>query len=80
MWVKIMSLKVVLDDRGRITIPSEVRKKLRLKKGTTLLVEVREKMIILKPLRKISAKDLLGIAGEEEVSIEEVEKSLSYTD
>jgi len=75
-----MSLKVVLDDRGRITIPSEVRKKLRLKKGTTLLVEVREKMIILKPLRKISAKDLLGIAGEEEVSIEEVEKSLSYTD
>jgi len=74
-----MSLKVVLDDRGRITIPSEVRKKLRLKKGTTLLVEVREKMIILKPLRKISAKDLLGIAGEEEVNIEEVEKSLSYT-
>jgi len=75
-----MSSKVVLDNRGRITIPSEIRKKLRLKKGTTLLVEVREKMIILKPLRKISAKDLLGIAGEEEVSIEEIEKSLSYTD
>jgi len=69
-----------LDNRGRITIPSEIRKKLRLKKGTTLLIEVREKMIILKPLRKISAKDLLGIAGEEEVSIEEIEKSLSYTD
>jgi len=75
-----MSSKVVLDNRGRITIPSEIRKELRLKKGTTLLVEVREKMIILKPLRKISAKDLLGIAGEEEVSIEEIEKSLSYTD
>ncbi|OYT60736.1 MAG: AbrB family transcriptional regulator [Desulfurococcales archaeon ex4484_217_1] len=75
-----MSLKVILDNRGRITIPSEIRKKLRLKKGTTLLIEVREKMIILKPLRKISAKDLLGIAGEEEVSIEEIEKSLSYTD
>ena len=75
-----MSLKVILDNRGRITIPSEVRKKLRLKKGTTLLIEVREKMIILKPLRKISAKDLLGIAGEEKVSIEEIEKSLSYTD
>jgi len=75
-----MSLKVILDNRGRITIPSEIRKKLRLKKGTTLLIEVREKMIILKPLRKISAKDLLGIAGEEKVSIEEIEKSLSYTD
>ncbi len=75
-----MPLKVILDNRGRITIPSEIRKKLRLKKGTTLLIEVREKMIILKPLRKISAKDLLGIAGEEEVSIEEIEKSLSYTD
>jgi len=75
-----MSLKVILDDRGRITIPSEIRKKLRLKKGTILLIEVREKMIILKPLRKISAKDLLGIAGKEEVSIEEIEKSLSYTD
>jgi len=75
-----MSPKVILDNRGRITIPSEIRKKLRLKKGTILLVEVREKMIILKPLRKISAKDLLGIAGKEEVSIEEIEKSLSYTD
>jgi len=75
-----MSPKVILDNRGRITIPSEIRKKLRLKKGTILLVEVREKMIILKPLRKISAKDLLGIAGEEKVSIEEIEKSLSYTD
>ena len=69
-----------MDNRGRITIPSEIRKKLRLKKGNTLLIEVREKMIILKPLRKISAKDLLGIAGKEEVSIEEIEKSLSYTD
>ena len=35
--------------------------------------------IILKPLRRISARDLLGIAGQEEVSIEEIEQSIAYT-
>lgn len=79
MWVRGLPIKVVVDERGRITIPSEVRRKLRLKKGAELVVEVEGTSIVLKPLRRIRAKDLLGLAGSEKVSIEEVEASLAYT-
>ncbi|HDJ83806.1 MAG TPA: AbrB/MazE/SpoVT family DNA-binding domain-containing protein [Desulfurococcaceae archaeon] len=74
-----MPLKTIVDERGRITIPAEIRRKLKLRKGIELLVEVKNGAIILKPLRRISARDLLGIAGQEEVSIEEIEQSLAYT-
>ena len=74
-----MPVKVVVDERGRITIPSEVRRKLKLRKGVELLVEVEGDLIVLKPVRRIKAKDLLGLAGSEKVSIEEIEGSLVYT-
>ena len=74
-----MPIKVVVDERGRITIPSEVRRKLKLRKGVELLVEVEGDFIVLKPVRRIKARDLLGLAGSEKVSIEEVESSLAYT-
>ncbi len=74
-----MPVKVVVDERGRITIPSEVRRKLKLRKGVELVVEVEGDFIVLKPVRRIKAKDLLGLAGSEKVSIEEVEGSLAYT-
>ncbi len=74
-----MPVKVVVDERGRITIPSEVRRKLKLRKGAELVIEVEGDFIVLKPVRRIKAKDLLGLAGSEKVSIEEVEGSLAYT-
>ncbi len=74
-----MPVKVVVDERGRITIPSEVRRKLKLRKGMELVVEVEGDLIVLKPVRRIKARDLLGLAGSEKVSIEEVESSLAYT-
>ncbi len=69
----------MVDERGRITIPSEIRRKLKLRRGMELVVEVEDDFIVLKPVRRIKAKDLLGLAGSEEVNIEEVEGSLAYT-
>ncbi len=66
----------IVDERGRITIPSEIRRRLGLKPGTELIVEVVGDSIILKRVRKLRARDLLGIAGVEEVNIEEIEESL----
>lgn len=38
-----------IDDRGRVTIPREIRRTLDLKKDQNLTVELRNKEIVLKP-------------------------------
>jgi AbrB family looped-hinge helix DNA binding protein len=43
-------LRVILKDRGQLTIPAKVRKMLGLKVGDLLEMEVRGGQIILKPL------------------------------
>ena len=57
-------------------IPASVRKQLGIKPGTELEVDVREGGIVMKPKRKVSAKDLLGAGGKERVNLEELESSL----
>lgn len=44
-------LRVILKDRGQITIPAKLRKTLTLRAGDLLEVEVRGGHIILKPLQ-----------------------------
>jgi len=66
-----------VEEKGRVVIPASVRRQLGIKPGTELEVDVREGGILMKPRRKVSAKDLLGIAGKERVNLEEVESSLS---
>ncbi len=40
---------VVIDDRGRIVIPSKLRKRLRIKRGDTfIIVKLRDDLLVLK--------------------------------
>lgn len=45
--------RVILKDRGQVTIPSKVRKGLELKAGDVLEIEVRAGQIVLKPLQVV---------------------------
>ncbi|MCD6428204.1 MAG: AbrB/MazE/SpoVT family DNA-binding domain-containing protein [Desulfurococcales archaeon] len=57
-----MSL-VVIDDRGRIVIPSRLRKKLRLRKGDAfIIVELKDDLIVLK---KVDVEKMLRDIAEE---------------
>ena len=71
-----MSTTTVVEEKGRVVIPASVRKQLGLRPGTELEIDVREGGILMKPKRKVSAKDLLGVAGRERVNLDEVESSL----
>ncbi len=51
-----MSIEVQLDDKGRITIPTDIRKQLNLKPGEKLFMNVANNAITIQP--KISAKQL----------------------
>jgi len=68
--------KVVVERRGRIVVPSSIRKVLGIREGMVLEADLKDGKIILKPVRKISAKDLLGVGGRERVDVEEIEESL----
>jgi AbrB family looped-hinge helix DNA binding protein len=72
-----MSGTTTVEDRGRVVIPAEVRKRLGIKRGTELEVAVKDGGILMKPRRRVSAKDLLGIAGRERVKLKEIEDSLT---
>ncbi len=62
IWVFELSI-VVIDERGRIVIPSKLRRKLRLKRGDTfLIVELKNDLIVLK---KIDIAKLVRDIAEE---------------
>lgn len=69
--------KITVEKRGRIVIPAEIRRALGIKEGSELFIEIERGKIVLTPVRRITARDLFGVAGEEEVSLEEVENALS---
>ena len=71
-----MGLKVTVEKRGRVVIPSEVRRLLKIEEGSELELFIEGGKIVLKPSIKLSAKDLYGVAGEEKVNVEELESSL----
>ena len=54
--------KVKVKRRGQVTIPAELRQRLKIEEGSLLEVEEREDGIMLKPLAPIPGGD---VAGEE---------------
>lgn len=57
-----MSIEVQLDDKGRITIPTDIRKQLNLKPGEKLFMKVANNSITIQP--KLSAKQVKDQASK----------------
>lgn len=72
-----MSGTATVEHKGRVVIPADVRRRLGIRPGTELDVDVKDGGILMKPRRRVSARDLLGIAGRERVKLGEVEDSLA---
>ncbi len=68
--------EVIIDERGRITIPNEERKKLGLVAGTKILIKLAGNKIILRksPTREEFIKEFCGIVAteDEEVNLKEI--------
>lgn len=61
--------KVTVEKRGRIIIPAEIRRALGIREGSELTVELDDGRIVLTPVRRLTARDLFGAAGEDNVSL-----------
>jgi AbrB family looped-hinge helix DNA binding protein len=71
--------KIEIDERGRLTLPSKVRKKLGIKTGDKLTITTSSDKIILykKPSKEIIFKELVGcikIPSEETPTPESIKK------
>lgn len=59
-----MSFRTTMSTKGQITIPKEVRERIRAKGGDRFDVSVREDGVIeLRPVRRGTLEDLLGLAA-----------------
>ena len=56
--------QTVVDQRGRVLIPEDIRESTGLEEGTVVKVETQEEGIVIKPIRrsKRSWKELCGLA------------------
>jgi AbrB family looped-hinge helix DNA binding protein len=68
-------MEIRIGSKGRITLPLKLRELLGLREGDSLIVEVTNKGILLKP-KGLSSRELWGVARLESVEMEEIEESL----
>ena len=65
---------ITISAKGQIVLPSGVRKELSLEKGTKMVLVVRDGIVIMKPLKRLS--ELRGILKEIEEPAREIVRKL----
>jgi len=65
---------VTISAKGQVVLPSDIRRELSLEKGTKMVLVVREGMVIMKPIKRLS--ELRGILSEIEKPAREIVKEL----
>ena len=58
-------LSTTLSSKGQVILPSEIRKKINIQKGTKFIIEINNDRIILTPINKEFFKELAGSISEE---------------
>lgn len=67
---------VAVGEKGRVTLPLNVRKTLGIEAGDEITIEVRGNEVVLKPKHHVSVKESKGSAKLGRVKLEEVEEAL----
>lgn len=69
-------MEVKIGEKGRLTLPLEIRKVLGIREGDAILIEARGKEVVLRPKHYVSVRNVKGIAKLGKVEIEEIEEAL----
>jgi AbrB family looped-hinge helix DNA binding protein len=57
-------ISTTLSSKGQVILPSEIRKKINIQKGTKFIIEINNDRIILTPINKEFFKELAGSISE----------------
>ncbi len=68
-------METEVEEKGRITIPAQIRRALGIAKGEKLVIRAREGSLILRRKKVVSVLDIKGIIGPLKVRLEDVEEA-----
>ncbi len=69
-------MKVAIREKGRLTLPAQVREAMALHEGDVFEVELENGAIVLRPDLSVDVDEVRGIIGSSKVDLEEVEGAL----
>lgn len=69
-------MEVVVREKGRITLPLSLRRRLGLKKGDALEIEIEKSRLVIKPQSAVTVESVGGILKVPEVDLEEIEGAI----
>lgn len=70
-------LETKVEEKGRITIPAQIRRNLGIGKGDKLDITTKGGMLILRRKKTVTVSDIHGIAGKHRVKLEEIDNAMS---
>lgn len=69
-------MEAKIGEKGRITLPLEIRKSMGVMEGDVVIIEPRGNEVVLRPKHRLTVKEVKGIAKVGKVKLEEIEEAL----
>ena len=77
MWViRCGKLETEVEDKGRITIPAQIRKNLGISKGDRLDITTKDGALILKRKKIVTVSEIEGIIGRHRVKLVDIDNAI----
>jgi AbrB family looped-hinge helix DNA binding protein len=69
-------METEVEEKGRITIPAQIRRNLGIAKGDKLDITTRDGALILKRKNTVTVSDIQGILGKHRVKLEDIDNAV----
>lgn len=69
-------LETEVEEKGRITIPAQIRRNLGIGKGDKLEITTKDGALILKRKKTVTVSDIEGILGKRRVKLEDIDNAM----
>jgi AbrB family looped-hinge helix DNA binding protein len=77
VWViKCGKLETEVEDKGRITIPAQIRRNLGISRGDRLDITTKDGALILKRKKTVTVSDIEGILGRHKVKLTDIDDAI----
>jgi AbrB family looped-hinge helix DNA binding protein len=77
VWViECGKLETEVEDKGRITIPAQIRRNLGISRGDRLDITTKDGALILKRKKTVTVSDIEGILGRHKVKLSDIDDAI----
>jgi AbrB family looped-hinge helix DNA binding protein len=69
-------METEVEEKGRITIPAQIRKNLGISKGDKLDITTKDGALVLKRKKTVTVSDIQGIMGKHKVKLADIDNAM----